>query len=772
MSVGGDDDTLASVQLNAATTESPVPGLIAGRYRIVRWLGGGGMGRVYEALDTELDERVALKVLRSGLSDEAIERFRREVKLTRRIQHKNVARMFDLGAHEGEKFLTMELIDGVALSTQVTATPMPWALLRPIAEQICAGLAAAHAAGVVHRDLKPDNVLVENGTGRVVITDFGIARGAEDPGVTQVGAVVGTPRYMSPEQLTGSDVDARADLFSLGVMLFELATGQRPWDGDNAVMIAVSQATQPMRPLDGAAIPPDLVKLLTACLQLDPGLRPATATEVAHAITTGELPAVPTRALRVSRPPPAPAAATSIAVLPPQVAPGDEYLGDVLLEELTDALSTAPGLRVRPAGVVRAAGEQDPRDIGKRLDVDQVAVASLRRRGDGLRIAARLINVTDGFQIWASKLDCTEPELLAATETLGRGIATALSTRAAESTQPTDPRAVDLYLRARAEMRRFWGTHVQAAADLLTQAVQLAPTSPQVVSAYAWSAVQAWVMRQEEQLFTRAHDAVERALTTGHGEAFLAAAQLRFNQGADERAARDLGTAIARVPMSSQAHELAGKILLEVDGTAEARHHYETAIGLDPGRAVIAGVDVARIDALDGKWQECDARIAPLLADPDPAIAQLGLVNQARFATWRGDRELVIGLASRFSQRLGLTATSVFRLMSHVASTGAMDPAMWKAFRDQPHNARQPLRQYLLRFQLIAELSLLIGDYQVSLEALEKCAQAGLFDVTWLDHCPLFMGLAARSGFNAVRRIVAARAARVLAAYRSAATSA
>src|SRR5882762_4596348 len=112
MAVGGDDDTFAS-SLPAVTTELPVPDLVAGRYRIVRWLGGGGMGRVYEALDTELDERVALKVLRAGLTDEAIERFRREVKLTRRIQHRNVARMFDIGEHAGEKFLTMELVDGV-----------------------------------------------------------------------------------------------------------------------------------------------------------------------------------------------------------------------------------------------------------------------------------------------------------------------------------------------------------------------------------------------------------------------------------------------------------------------------------------------------------------------------------------------------------------------------------------------------------------------------------------------------------------------------------
>src|SRR5687768_13232317 len=151
MAVGGDDDTLASsmpTSMDAGnTTAVNQSEVVAGRYRIIRWLGGGGMGRVYEAIDTELDERVALKVLKGGLSDDALERFRREVKLTRRIQHRNVARMFDIGEHKGEKFLTMELVAGEPLTHEV-GTPMPWDRLKPLAEQMCAGLAAAHAAGV------------------------------------------------------------------------------------------------------------------------------------------------------------------------------------------------------------------------------------------------------------------------------------------------------------------------------------------------------------------------------------------------------------------------------------------------------------------------------------------------------------------------------------------------------------------------------------------------------------------------------------------------
>src|SRR5687768_14609353 len=145
----GEDDTVAGSNPTISGASSDIPELVANRYRIVRWLGSGGMGRVYETIDTELGERVALKVLRAGLSEEALERFRREVRLTRRIQHKNVARMFDIGEHGGDRFLTMELVDGESLSREL-GTPMPWSRLQAVAIQICEGLAAAHDIGIVH----------------------------------------------------------------------------------------------------------------------------------------------------------------------------------------------------------------------------------------------------------------------------------------------------------------------------------------------------------------------------------------------------------------------------------------------------------------------------------------------------------------------------------------------------------------------------------------------------------------------------------------------
>jgi TolB-like protein len=774
MAVGDDDTIASSVPAMTGTGPAPLSEVVAGRYRIVRWLGGGGMGRVYEALDQELGERVALKVLRAGLSEDAIERFRREVKLTRRIQHRNVARMFDIGEHAGEKFLTMELVDGEPLS-RVVGKPMPWPQLKSLAEQLCAGLAAAHAAGVVHRDLKPDNVLIEAATGRCVITDFGIARSidisGDEAGVTQLGTVVGTPRYMSPEQLAGKDVDARSDLFALGVILFELASGGRPWSGDNPITIAVQQATVAPRSIDPAAAPPAFAAIVDACLAIEPQRRPATATAVATAITAeSAAPLTPaTRIQRPSRPSLAPipveaASTTAIAVLPLQCAPADAYLAEGLREDVTDTLSTTSGLRVRPTGAVTG---DDPREIGQRLAVDHVVVGSLRRTSTGLRVSVRLIGVADGFQIWAHKADVVESEILTTAEQVARGVAEALSTRASTATRPTDPRAVDLYLRARAELRRFWGVHVHEAAKLLQQAADFAPSSPPILAALAFASVQAWVMKQADELQEPARIAMERALATGHGEAYLASAVYSMNLGDFEHAARDLGHALLRAPMSAHVHELAGRILVEISSASEARHHFEISVGLDQSRAKLISGDLARLDALEAKWESADARVAALVADPDPSIAQVGYVYRARLAAWRFDKTVMLESATLFAPRMGDQANRIVRFMSEAAKQEQFSAEAWYKFVEAFSEGSRPVRQQLMGLQLLVEIAATRGEAQTAIDILKIAARVGLMDVVWLDRCPLFVQLLEHPDYPAIRSQVATRAERVLAALRS-----
>jgi serine/threonine-protein kinase len=236
------------------------------------------MGSVYRARDVELDEVVALKILSRELIDEPgmLTRFRQEVKLARKVTHQNVARTFDIGEHEGTKFLTMEFVEGESLRARLAREGrLRIADVLELAEGICAGLAAAHAAGVVHRDLKPDNVLIAHEGRRVVLTDFGIAR-AVGGGHRTFGAPIGTPAYMAPEQVEGApDVDARADLYALGTMLYELLTGTPAWSGESPYVVAAKRLYAP--PPDPRTLRPDvpepLALLVLRCMARDRAAR-------------------------------------------------------------------------------------------------------------------------------------------------------------------------------------------------------------------------------------------------------------------------------------------------------------------------------------------------------------------------------------------------------------------------------------------------------------------------------------------------------------------
>jgi serine/threonine-protein kinase len=249
------------------------PARFADRYDIVGRFGTGGMGVVYRAHDRVLDESVALKVLRDELSrdTQALARFRHEVRLARRVTHRNVARTFDFGEHDGRAYLTMEAIEGGSLSQRLAiASGLPLDRAISIALDVASGLRAAHAAGVVHLDLKPDNILFGEGD-RVVITDFGIAVAADAARrpSDDIGSIVGTPAYMAPEQLTRPDaLDARVDIYALGLVLYEMLTGDLPWDGKNDIQIARARLVAPPRdPREFVSkIPAGVAELILACL--------------------------------------------------------------------------------------------------------------------------------------------------------------------------------------------------------------------------------------------------------------------------------------------------------------------------------------------------------------------------------------------------------------------------------------------------------------------------------------------------------------------------
>jgi len=304
----------ASSGVYRATATVLEPGSVVGnRYEILQLLGEGGMGAVYKVRDREVDRFVALKVIKPELAvrPEILQRFKQELILARQVTHKNVIRIFDLGEADGVKFITMDFIEGKDLKSVLheRGKLSPDEAVKIIG-QVCRALEAAHSEGVVHRDLKPQNIMVD-GQGRVTVMDFGIARSVETPGMTQTGAVIGTPEYMSPEQAKGEHVDARSDLFTLGLIFYELLTGETPFRADTAYAMLLKRTTQKAKPLIEVdpSIPQKINDVVVKCLETDAGQRYQSAREILEDLgleaQTGTRPRPITAAVSAAQAPPA-----------------------------------------------------------------------------------------------------------------------------------------------------------------------------------------------------------------------------------------------------------------------------------------------------------------------------------------------------------------------------------------------------------------------------------------------------------------------------------
>lgn len=776
MEPSGNDDTVAASEATlgtSATGAAMVTGeLIGGRYRITRYLGGGGMGNVYAAVDTELGEPLAIKVLRRDLTDAAIDRFRTEVRLQRRITHKNVARIHDIGDHRGEKLLTMELVDGESLAARLERLgPVPLGEMRKIAADVLAGLGAAHAAGVIHLDLKPANVLLSR-DGRAVIADFGIARASGD-----VGVLAGTPAYMAPEQhALVADLDARADLYAFGVMMFELATGRRPYAGTTLDEYEALKHAPPPDPRElSPGVPPAMVAVIQRCLAHDRAARPESAEAVALAVE---------RALRDAGAPgsgliavPVGADAqviATVAVLPITAAPADAYLADGLAEDVADALSRTATLRVLPATAVRGLTATGVA-AGAALGVDHIVEGSLRRvaapapdAGDKLRLAVRLVSVRDGFQVWADRRDTVEAELLAVGEELATGLAAALSSASAARPEEIDPRAVDIYLRARHHLREAWNFPVAEAIVLLEEAAAAAPNAPTIVSTLATARVRHWMLTGSAEAAIAARAAADRAMVVGphHGEARYARAQVRMNSGDLVGGLYDLGAAIRLAPLLPEVHYTAGLVLHEVGQSAEGDRRYMHCLELDPRLRSVVHTDMARIAELRGDRAESTRLLADLVAgDPPPATARLVGLFRARLALWHGEDHATALKYLVGAEQPTFLIDRLIAAIKHVASAGRVTDETWQAQMASADDPSRPLRGRLVSYQLMTEVAMVTGQRDLGFDGLERAGAAGLIDVSWLRGCPLIAPLADDSRYGAVLAQVASRAQQIADAY-------
>jgi serine/threonine protein kinase/tetratricopeptide (TPR) repeat protein len=297
--------TLVTQTLQTPIRELTTGSTFAGRYQVIEELGHGGMGKVYKVFDTKIKEKVALKLIKPEIASdkETIERFGNELRLARKISQRNVCRMFDMGEAEGAHFITMEYVSGEDLKTMIRmASGLSIGAVLSIGKQVCDGLAEAHSLGVVHRDLKPQNIMIDKG-GNAKIMDFGIARSIREKGITGPSVLIGTPEYMSPEQAEAKEIDQRSDIYSLGIILYEMTTGRPPFEGDTALSIAMKhKGESPKNPNQlNPNIPDSLSGVILKCLEKDRAKRIQTTDELRSELEKIEK-GMPTTELVVPRP--------------------------------------------------------------------------------------------------------------------------------------------------------------------------------------------------------------------------------------------------------------------------------------------------------------------------------------------------------------------------------------------------------------------------------------------------------------------------------------
>lgn len=535
-----------------------------GAYDIVALLGAGGMGEVYRARDTKLNRDVAVKILPADLTHDGdvVRRFEQEALAASRLNHPNILTIYEAGESHGQHFIAAELVDGETLRSVLNRGRMTMPDALGVAVQVAAALSAAHAAGIVHRDIKPDNVMLRP-DGYVKVLDFGIAKllpqrvtngdavTITDPHAhTKAGVRVGTLPYMSPEQARGALVDARTDVWSLGCLLYEMLAGQRPFTGETTTDVLVAIVDKDPTPVSqlAPAVPPECDWIIAKMLRKNPQERYQSAGELLGDLRRLQQPGVasetrsPRRLLTVAAGvaalamiggaawylSPVTAEAHSLAILPlKSLSAGEDYLGLGIADAVIRKTSQAGGLIVRPTSAVRryASGDTDTLAAARELGADAVLEGNVQRSGDQLRVSVNLLNARDGASIWADSFDLRMTDIFTIQDTVAQQVASHLrlkldpAQQARMSRQLTrNPVAYEFYLKGmQAFDQRLSSTPALRASmiDLLTRATELDPdfalAHAGLARVYAMEAVFRRGQDDDPSIIERARQEIARA---------------------------------------------------------------------------------------------------------------------------------------------------------------------------------------------------------------------------------------------------------------------
>ena len=619
-----------------------------GPYAVVERLGGGGMGEVYLAEDTRLGRRVALKrPSESFLSaPDARERLHREASAAGRLTHPNIAAVYDVLDVDAYPYIVMEYVEGENLSTVLARGPLGVERTLDLGLQIADALAAAHARGVIHRDLKPGNVsLTADGIAKVL--DFGIAKGP-DPGsshasaatgtlnaITAAGQVMGTPGYSSPEQMVGAAADPRDDIYSLGVVLYEALTGRPPFQGGDALELAVATMTKtaPLPHQVNPSVPPEISLVIARAIARGRDDRYGSARELSgelrrvsralSASVTG--PISTTSTVPIDRPVwrrawlivllviaswalllglwwrsargPAPVSGVPVvAVLPfaNNSTSADVPIAAGMRDVLIANLGALPGISVlsRAATSAESSGREDPRRLARDLGASHLIDGSLQRSGSDLKVTISLVNVATGLVLWSSSYSAPEKDIFSLQERIAEGIAragpigTSGAAQALDSKGGTnDVEALSRYGQAVEALERpDIPGNLQRAAGSLRAAID---RDPNFALAFARLGDAYWATYQatsEPNWATEAATATNKALTLDQQQpdVWISLARIHQGTGRREEALNELNKALSLQPNSDEAHQVMGQVLQSLERLKEAEDHYLKAVALRP----------------------------------------------------------------------------------------------------------------------------------------------------------------------------------------------
>jgi serine/threonine protein kinase/Tfp pilus assembly protein PilF len=586
-------------------------GQTVSHYRIIDKLGGGGMGVVYRASDIRLGREVALKFLPEEVAKDklAVERFQREARAASGLNHPNICTIYDVDEFEGQPFLVMELLEGETLKHHISGKPMAVEAVVEFAAQISDALEATHAQGIIHRDIKPANLFLTR-RGRAKILDFGLAKlapqkqrvgetigatviaGGMGDHLTTSGSSIGTVAYMSPEQARGEEVDARTDLFSLGVVLYEMVTGREAFAGNTTAVVFDSILNRPPMPVArlNPAVPVELEQVIGRLMEKDREKRTLTAAKL-HSDLLKLKREIDSGRCR-------PAAATSapeksLAVLYFEnlsAQKEDEYFRDGMTEDVITELLKVKGMKVFPRAAVLGFRDKavTAPQVGRELGAMYVLSGSIRRSGNRLRVTAQLIEAGTGHGVWADRFDRTLEDVFEVQDEIARSITQALritlspQEERAIAQKPTEnAEAYDYFLRGRGYARRLTRTDLEFALQMFDHAIRLDPSFALAHAEVAIACADIFYFHEEEQKWLdRGRLAYERALELNPqlGEAYAGRAAIQEANKEFDEAIRSARRALELNPNYGNAYFALGRALFRGDRPAEAADLAQRAI--------------------------------------------------------------------------------------------------------------------------------------------------------------------------------------------------